>query len=342
MVDIKETLRQFQNLKVLIVGDVMLDCYLHGQVERISPEAPVPIVSLSNKIYSPGGAANVALNIQALGAKPFLFSVLGKDEAGKQLKTLLAAQQISTKYLQTSATRRTSIKTRILAQHQQMLRFDEEDMHDLTKEEELKFLKGIHKVIEEREIDVVLFQDYNKGVLSDSVIRKILFAALKLDIPTVVDPKNKNFFSYKRATLFKPNLKEINDNLPFQSPTNLVALKKAADYLTANLNNSMTLITLSDKGIFYSDQQQQNILPTIPRTIADVCGAGDSVISVAALGVALKLPLADIGQLANLAGGQVCERVGVVPVSAAQLELDYLSLAGHDKIVNNIDLKLKT
>lgn len=326
MLDIKETLHQFQGLKVLIVGDVMIDCYLHGQVERISPEAPVPIVTLSNKIYSPGGAANVALNIQALGAKPFLFSVLGKDEGGKQLKALLAAQQISTKYLQTSTTRRTSIKTRILAQNQQMLRFDEEDMHDLNKEEEINLLKETHKVIEEGEIDVILFQDYNKGVLSDSVIRKILFAAIKMDIPTVVDPKNKNFFSYKRVTLFKPNLKEINDNLPFQSSTNLVDLKKAADYLTAKVNNSLTLITLSDKGIFYSDEQDQNILPTIPRTIADVCGAGDSVISVAALGIALKLPLAEIAQLANLAGGQVCERVGVVPVSAAQLELDYLEL----------------
>ncbi len=327
MLDIKETLHLFQGLKVLIIGDVMLDAYLHGQVARISPEAPVPIVHLSHKIYNPGGAANVALNVKELGAKPYLFSVIGEDKAGQHLQALLAKQGITTKFLQTSLNRRTSIKTRILAQNQQMLRFDEEDTHDLTGEEESNLFKRVKNVLEEVEIDVILFQDYNKGILSDTVIRNLLLSAIKLDIPTVVDPKNNNFFSYKRATLFKPNLKEINDNLPFRSSVNLTDLKKAANHLQATLNNPMTLITLSDKGIFYSDQQQQNILPTIPRTIADVCGAGDSVISVAALGIALKLPLADIAQLANLAGGQVCEKVGVVPVSAAQLELDYLELA---------------
>jgi len=326
MLNIKETLSRFQGLTVLIIGDVMLDCYLHGKVDRISPEAPVPIVTLSNKIHSLGGAANVALNIQALGAKPLLFSVLGKDTAGDKIKSLLTQNSISTKHLHTSNFRKTTIKTRILAQHQQILRFDEEDTFGLNEEEESVLLTKIIKVIEETEIDVILFQDYNKGVLSDIIIRKIIFAALKLDIPTVVDPKNKNFYAYKRATLFKPNLKEINDNLPFQSASNLVDLKKAANHLENELNNELTLITLSDKGIFYSDRKEQSIVPTIPRNIADVCGAGDSVISIAALGVALKLPLEEIAYMANLAGGQVCERVGVVPVSALQLETDYLNL----------------
>jgi len=326
MLDIKETLSKFRGLKVLIIGDVMLDCYLHGRVDRISPEAPVPIVALSNKIYRPGGAANVALNIAALGAKPLLFSTIGKDEAGDKLLSILSTLNISTKHLLCSTNRRTTVKTRVLAQNQQMLRFDEEDTFDLDKASTSKLLNKLTSVVEDGDIDVILFQDYNKGVLSNTIIRKVLFAALKLDIPTVVDPKNENFYAYKRATLFKPNLKEVNDNLPFQSAANLEDLKKAANYLESELNNAKTLITLSDKGIFYSDQAHQNILPTIPRNIADVCGAGDSVISIAALGVALKLPLVDIAQLANLAGGQVCEKVGVVPVSVAQLELDYLNL----------------
>lgn len=326
MLDIRETLHKFRGLKVLIIGDVMLDCYLHGRVDRISPEAPVPIVALSNKIYRPGGAANVALNIAALGAEPLLFSSIGQDEAGDKLLSILSTLNISTKHLLRSRNRRTTVKTRVLAQNQQMLRFDEEDTFDLDKTLANELLNKITQLVQDATVDVILFQDYNKGVLSDTIIRKVLFEALKLDIPTVVDPKNKNFYTYKRATLFKPNLKEVNDNLPFQSNPNLEDLKKAANYLASELNNTNTLITLSDKGIFYSNQAHQNILPTIPRNIADVCGAGDSVVSIAALGIALKLPLADIAQLANLAGGQVCEKVGVVPVSVAQLELDYLSL----------------
>lgn len=331
MLNIKETLQNFQKLKVMIIGDVMLDCYLHGKVSRISPEAPVPIVNLTNRIYRPGGAANVALNIQALGAKPYLFSIIGMDSNGENLQSLLSDSGISTKYLQVSTTYKTTIKTRILAQNQQMLRFDEEEIVELNKIENDLFIKNIHKTLEENEIDVILFQDYNKGVLSDIIIRQVLFAGVKLDIPTVVDPKNKNFYAYKRVTLFKPNLKEINDNLPFISEPKLRDLTKAAKHLESTLKNYQTLITLSDKGIFYSDQQTRHILPTIPRNIADVCGAGDSVISVAALGVALKLPLAQIAQLANLAGGQVCEKVGIVPVSATELERDYLNLVEEKK-----------
>ena len=325
MLNIKETLYRFQGLKILVIGDVMLDCYLKGKIDRISPEAPVPIVNLSNKKFRPGGAANVALNIQALGAKPFLFSVLGMDEAGERLKFLLSNQQISTSYLQASKYRRTTLKTRVLAQNQQLLRFDEEDTFDLNKEEAENFLKNITKILEEADIDVILFQDYNKGVLSEDIIQKIILASIKLDIPTVVDPKNKNFYAYKRVTLFKPNLKEINDNLPFQSDSTLTDLIKATNHLEDSLNNKLTLITLSDKGIFYGNGNEHNIVPTNPRIIADVCGAGDSVISIAALGVALKLPLEEIALLANLAGGQVCEKVGVVPVSATQLEADYLN-----------------
>ncbi len=325
MLDIKETLHNFQGLKVLIIGDVMLDCYLQGKVTRISPEAPVPIINLTKKIYRPGGAANVALNIEALGAKPFLFSVIGNKDASKKLLSLLSEQGISTKYIQHSNNRQTTVKTRVLAQNQQMLRFDEEDVFDIDGEETNKLLGSITKLLEEIAIDVILFQDYNKGVLTDVLIRKILFAALKLDIPTVVDPKNKNFYAYKRATLFKPNLKEINDNLPFQSNATLVDLTRAAKHLNETLKNHQTLITLSEKGIFFSDQEKYQVLPTISRNIADVCGAGDSVISVAALGVALKLPLEEIAKIANLAGGQVCEKVGVVPVSAKQLEVDYLA-----------------
>jgi len=326
MLNIKKTLSAFQKLKILIIGDVMVDSYLTGDVDRISPEAPVPIVKLSHKEDRPGGAANVALNIKSLGATPFLCSVVGKDAAGKKLVELLPSHDISTKYLFTSDYRRTTLKTRIIAQNQQMLRFDEEDTQDLLPEESKELVSAVKLLLDESEIDAIIFQDYNKGVLSNLMIREIFLAAIRNDVPTIVDPKNKNFFSYKRATLFKPNLKEINDNLPFKSKPNLLDIKKAADQIEHELHNSMTLITLSDKGIFYSHKGEQNIVPTKPRNIADVCGAGDSVVSVAACCVALGLPLRDIAELANLAGGQVCEKVGVVPVSAKELGEDYLKL----------------
>ena len=326
MLNIKETILAFQNLKVLIVGDVMLDAYLYGKMTRISPEAPVPIVEIEKKETRPGGAANVALNIQALGAKPILCSVIGRDKEGEQLKKILAESEISTKYLQVSTARRTTVKTRVLAQNQQILRYDEEDVVGLNTAEKSKLKQSIKDILEEFEIDVILFQDYNKGVLQQKVIRELLLIAIKKDIPTVVDPKNNNFFAYKRTSLFKPNLKEINTNLPFQSAVNLADLTAASNHIQSELKNTNLLITLSDKGIFYDDGNTQEILATNPRNIADVCGAGDSVISVAALGIALKLPLKDIATLANLAGGQVCEKVGVVPVSARELEEDYLDL----------------
>lgn len=326
MLNIKETINAFQGLTILIVGDVMLDAYLHGKMTRISPEAPVPIIEIQRKGTRPGGAANVALNIQALGAKPIMCSIIGKDKEGEVLTNLLLKSNISTKYLQISNKRRTTTKTRVLAQNQQVIRYDEEDTVDLYTAEKSQLKKNIEEVLEEKEIDVILFQDYNKGVLTQKLISEILLLAIKNDIPTVVDPKHKNFFTYKRATLFKPNLKEINTNLPFHSTANLSDMIKAAAYIKNELQNANTLITLSEKGIFYDDGVSQQILPTNPRTIADVCGAGDSVISVAALGIALKLPLKDIAELANLAGGQVCEKVGVVPVSANELAADYMDL----------------
>ncbi|MEM1122774.1 MAG: PfkB family carbohydrate kinase [Bacteroidota bacterium] len=323
MQQIEETIRAFRKLKILVVGDIMLDCYLHGSVQRISPEAPVPIVALAEKDYRLGGAANVALNIKALGAKPFLLSVVGKDENGKKLLELLPLADISNQYVKVSTHRKTTTKTRILAQNQQVVRLDEEDCFDLQTTEKNSLLRHFKNILESNDIHAILFQDYNKGVLSKSVIREVMLEALKRDIPTIVDPKHKYFYAYKRATLFKPNLKEINANLPFHSEPTLSDLNRAASYLNQQLTNTLTLITLSDKGVYYQSADSSDILPTTPRNVADVCGAGDSVVSIAALAIALKLPLKEIAVLANLAGGQVCEKVGVVPVDVEQLAFDY-------------------
>jgi len=327
-----EVFQAFENLNVLIIGDVMMDRYLTGSVDRISPEAPVPVVLLENAENRLGGAANVALNIKAMGATPYLCSVVGKDEYGKAFLKALPEQELSAKYMVSSEERRTTVKTRILAGHQHILRVDTEDANDLSPDETLAFLSMVRDLLDHRDIHVILFQDYNKGVLSTTVIREVLLEAIKRDIPTAVDPKFKNFWAYKRATLFKPNLKEIRAQVPFPLDFSEDSLKEATDFIRNKIGNQYTLITLSDKGLYIDNSEGGALIPTQPRTIADVCGAGDTVVSVAALGLALQLDMHQVAALANLAGGQVCERVGVVPVDRQQLQAEYEALRGATKI----------
>jgi len=304
----------------------MIDRYLTGSVDRISPEAPVPVVLLHNRDNRLGGAANVALNLKALGAEPYLCSVTGDDTHGELFAQLLPEAGLSKKGVVASPERRTTIKTRVIASSQQLIRVDEEDRFDLTEKESRLFLERIRNLLESKDIDLILFQDYNKGVLHQTVIREIILEAVKRDIPTAVDPKNKNFWEYKRVRLFKPNLSEIRAQIPMRIDPNPDSLKEAAAYIHRKLDNPLTLITLSEKGLFITDHKEHYLIPALARDIADVCGAGDTVVSVASLGMALGWPLREIAHLANLAGGQVCERVGVVPVNKKQLELEFQEL----------------
>ncbi|MEN0050453.1 MAG: bifunctional ADP-heptose synthase [Bacteroidota bacterium] len=313
---------RFNQVNVLIVGDVMIDRYLNGKIERISPEAPVPVVNLQASENRLGGAANVALNVKALGATPYLCSVVGDDKYGQLFQEILTEASISTKYISVSSQRRTTVKTRIIASNQHVLRVDEEDTKNLSEDEQEDYLSIIKELLDQKEIQVILFQDYNKGVLNTRTIREIILEGIKRDIPTVVDPKFKNFWEYKRVNLFKPNLREIAAKVPFEVKADLESLKKATQYIKQQIGNHHTMITLSSQGIFV-DEKGGKISPTKQRAIADVCGAGDAVISAAALGLACGMELSKIVQLANLAGGQVCERVGVSPVDLKQLKKEY-------------------
>lgn len=316
----------FSDLNIMIVGDVMIDRYLHGAVSRISPEAPVPIIHLQDSQDRLGGAANVALNIKALGATPYLCSVIGVDENSQSFNQLLPDNQLTNRGIVPSKERQTTVKTRVISNHQHLLRVDREDTHDLSPADEAAYLKNIRDILDSKEIDLILFQDYNKGVLTYKVIREIILESIKRDIPTVVDPKFKNFWAYKHVSLFKPNLREIQQQLPFAIKAELADLQKASDYIKAQLGNQHTLITLSEKGLFFDSGNELAIIPTHARQIADVCGAGDTVISIVALGLAAALDMPIIANLANLAGGQVCEKVGVVPVDKAQLQEEYEAL----------------
>ena len=261
MVPVSGLFDAFRNVNVLVIGDIMIDRYLEGSVDRISPEAPVPVVHLKKSDNRLGGAANVALNLKALGANPYLFSVSGRDEAAERLLELLPKAGLNPKGIFQSAERQTTVKTRVLAANQQLLRVDQEDQNDLSEKEASYFLKSIRQLLDQREIKVILFQDYNKGVLSQSVIREVMLEAIKRDIPTVVDPKFKNFWAFKKVSVFKPNLKEIRAQVPMPVEPDLASLKKVTAYIHRELSNDITLITLSDKGLFISDNRQHHLIP---------------------------------------------------------------------------------
>lgn len=303
----------------------MVDRYLTGTVSRISPEAPVPVVLYQSTEDRLGGAANVALNIRALGGVPVLCSVVGTDAEGREMKEkILPAYGIDGEGLVQSAGRNTTVKTRILGNHQQMLRIDKEDTHDLTMEEEQALLERIELLVERRNVRVIIFQDYNKGVLTQAVIDRVLQLAKSAGIMTAVDPKKHLFFAYQGVDLFKPNLKEVRDSVPFDVQPEVHSLQKAVGFLQKNLQNRMTMLTLSEKGLYLdAGNEAGRLYPTIPRNIADVSGAGDTVISIAALCLAAGLGPDVIAALSNLAGGQVCEFPGVVPVRLDVLEAEY-------------------
>lgn len=292
----------------------MIDRYLTGSVTRISPEAPVPVVLHQATEDRLGGAANVALNIRALGSTPLLCSVAGQDDDGRALLQLLPDNGISAEGILLSESRKTSVKTRVLGNNQQMLRIDREDIHDLSTVETDAFLFLVYSLLDRYPVAAIIFQDYNKGVLTPRVIESVLAQAHTRGILTTVDPKKANFFAYQGVSLFKPNLKEIRDSLPFPVYSNADSLTDASFFLRNRLKNHITMITLSEKGVFLDDENQQEIYPTQPRNIADVSGAGDTVISIATLALAAGIPNRRIAMLSNLAGGQVCEFPGVVPV----------------------------
>jgi D-glycero-beta-D-manno-heptose-7-phosphate kinase len=319
--------QSFNNLRVLIIGDVMLDSYIWGAVERISPEAPVPVVNVKKRDVRLGGAANVALNIQALGATPVLVALCGADDAGKKLQAILQEQNMPTDGLVTSLDRPTTVKTRIIASEQHVVRVDEESDRIADAKEELQLLKRIEKLLPT--CQVVIFEDYDKGVLNSSIIERTVALAANLGIPTVVDPKKRNFLAYKGVTLFKPNLKEMREGLKVELEAgNQKQLEKAILLLREKLSISGVLASLSEHGVYIEFNDEKIVLPAHLREIADVSGAGDTVVSIAALCVALNLPAKQIAALSNLGGGLVCQHVGVVPVDKAELLQEALEKAG--------------
>lgn len=324
---IREIFKSFNNLNVLIIGDVMIDSYLWGKVNRISPEAPVPIVTVKNKERRLGGAANVALNIQALGANPILCSVIGVDIEGQAFMELLKTQKLSQKGILKSRDRITTVKTRIIGNNSQLLRVDEEEETDIIHTETQQLLTLISYIINHDKIDVIIFEDYNKGLINTKLISKVVELSKSKNIPTCVDPKKKNFNSYKGVSLFKPNLKELREGIKLDNYVeNINEIQRAVSSYRVKHKIETVLVTLAEKGVITNSRKVKEHLPAHIRSIADVSGAGDTVISVASLCRALECSDILTAAISNLSGGLVCEQIGVVPVNKEQLLEEALKL----------------
>ena len=318
----KELFDSFNEKKIMIIGDVMLDVYMKGKVERISPEAPVPIVSVTETFSRLGGAANVAQNLKGLGAKPILCSVIGNDEKSNELLSLMSEQDMTTSGIVKSNERITTRKVRIISNNAQMLRVDTENTFDLTEKEHDLLMTVVKDIINNERIDGIILQDYNKGVLTENIIKEVVAIANDKNIPVGVDPKKKNFLSYKNVTFFKPNLKELREGLGISTKDESIdEIANAIDSLHKELNCKYIMTTLSERGVLIKDYETNTYhhIPAHIRKIADVSGAGDTVLSVAMLCLVCKQEAYKIAALSNLAGGLVCEELGAVSINKERL-----------------------
>jgi D-glycero-beta-D-manno-heptose-7-phosphate kinase len=313
--DIHSLFKAFEKFNILIIGDVMIDAYLWGRVDRISPEAPVPVVSCTQRENRLGGAANVALNIKSLGGNPILCSVVGNDEKGILFRDLMGQSNMTSMGIMTDELRPTTVKTRIIGGSQHLLRVDQEITSELSRLMEETFIAQIEKITESEKINAIIFQDYDKGCISKTVIEKIVHLSKIKKIPTLVDPKRKHFFDYKNVTLFKPNFKEFKEGLnEMLVKGDFDTLHDLADRFMKDQRLEYLMVTLSELGIYITDGDSHQHIPAEIRDISDVSGAGDTVIAVAGLAMAAGLNPRELARLSNFAGGLVCERVGVVPI----------------------------
>ena len=297
----------------------MIDRYLNGRVERISPEAPVPVLSMTSRNNRLGGAANVALNIAALGAEPILASLVGQDENAALFRDLLTDYSLSDQLIVEDGSRPTTVKTRLTSGGQQLLRVDHERTHNSDPRVADRLLSKIKGQLATGQIDAVLCQDYNKGVLHADFTAALLRICHQRGIQVVVDPKNEGFWTYRNVELFKPNLREIQRQVDFPIEPRLPDLDRAAAVIHEKIGPRNIMITLSQHGIYVYQDGTSAIYPTEARDVADVSGAGDTVISVAAVAMATGMPIWDIAKLSNLAGAQVIAKRGVVAVDAEAL-----------------------
>ncbi len=316
----KKEFEEAEEKAIMIIGDVMLDSYIWGSVDRVSPEAPVPVVNVSSTEDRLGGAANVVKNIASLGMKPILCSVVGDDEAGRKFFDILAKREIPSQYCVVDHERKTTVKTRVICGKQQMLRVDSEQTNELDENIQQELKNNIVKAITEQKVSAIILQDYDKGIFCKQFIEFVAELAAQKNIPVLVDPKKRNFNNFKNISLFKPNFKEFTEGIGKTcAKDDYIGLYTLArDFMLKN-NIATMMITLSEHGIFVANKDRYIHIPTQVRHVADVSGAGDTVISTAAVCYVLGFPMEEVARISNIAGGLVCEQPGVVTVEKNQL-----------------------
>ncbi len=318
--DFKKIFDDIAKLRVGVLGDLMLDTYWWGHVERISPEAPVPVVAVDSREQRIGGAGNVALNVVSLQAQVSVLSTIGQDADGRELMGLLDGKGINTQFVIQSPDRITTNKIRIISRNQHMMRLDAEVTTMLSTDEEIALYANCKKYVEEEKPQLLILEDYNKGVLTENLIQRVIALCKENNVLTAVDPKRKNFFSYKGVDIFKPNLKEAREGLNIISEeVTEQGLEEIHAALFDQLQHKNSFITLSEKGVYYENATERKLIPTHIRKIADVSGAGDTVIAVASLVYAATNDVQLMAEVANIAGGLVCEEVGTVAINREKL-----------------------
>ena len=318
MEEINEIIEKFSKVRVLIVGDVMLDRYWWGTVTRISPEAPVPVVKLERMSVAAGGAANVAANVVGLGAEALMVGLIGKDGEGIVLSEILDAAGISPSYLIPTEVRQTSVKTRIIAHSQQMVRVDNEQVSPISERLAERVFEGIELIIEQA--DIVIVSDYAKGFLVENLLSRLITKCALDGKKILVDPKGKDYTKYKGATLLTPNQKEATDASGLEDfEENLV--EKAGRTLLEKLSTDSVLITQGEKGmtLFLGDGSIHRF-EALARNVYDVTGAGDTVIATLAVAIGAGLDYFDAVRIANIAAGLVVEQVGTTAITLEMLE----------------------
>lgn len=302
----------------MVIGDAMLDKYIYGVVERISPEAPVPILAHKHTETKAGGSANVAMNLAAWGCKTSLVGLSGNDLHSELMATILNVQKIHHRLFR-SHTRPTTVKTRVVASSHHLLRIDEESTMYLEKDEEAAVLEYILSSIDTESPDLIILEDYNKGLLTEKIIEGIIGKAKEKGVFVAVDPKEKNFFSYKGADLFKPNLREAGQAA--HRPIGSADMGNLGMEWRKKMGIGTLAITLGSMGIFMQNEKETvHLKPEKSIDVVDVCGAGDAVVCALALGLMAGFSLADCGSLANLTGAYVCTHSGVVSVDVDALQ----------------------
>lgn len=317
---LQDIISRFKGMKALIVGDVMIDAYIWGKHTRMSPEAPVPVVDVLKREARLGGAGNVARNIKSVGAIPILVTAVGEQGRSDEMRSLIEEEGMDDSGIFMIPERVCTVKTRVISNDRHMLRVDEEQSDEISSAQGEELFSRFSHLLETLSPDVVIIQDYDKGVMTEEFIAKVIHAANTHNVPVTVDPKKRNFMSYKNCSLFKPNLKEMQEGLDTTiEEINHDNLDQVHAMLQSAMPHQRCMITLSEHGVYWNDGEESQVIPAFERKIIDVSGAGDTVIAIASLAIAAGADMNSAATLSNLAGGLVCEEVGVQPIEVERL-----------------------